>query len=698
MSRGMRIVGDVAVAVGADVRPLVSEFGRGGAAVNRFERNTQTSAARLARRLRSVATAAAAMGAAMLAASRRAISAMDEIGKKADRLGLTTDELQRLRFAANSAGVETNALDIGMQRFTRRVAEAASGSGSAADELEEMGIQLRNANGEIRSTTDILGDVAEALNNTESQADRVRLAFSLFDSEGVALVNMLQGGRDAFLETTAAADQFGAVIEERAIRSAEQLQDQLGMLGDGIRGQLNEALVEMGPLLVDGAEFILRLATAFNNLVEQIGSTFRALDDYLNPLNDVERGTREVVAAMGEEIIQSQRLDAALDGGIRMSVAMAEQKLAEARTRFENARAAIAEQQAIARSSDALGQVNEQLQRAQEIRDAIAPPGADEGLIPLPRREAFEVAEQRMADIIAQREALLSIPEDLAEQASRAEENIGRLQDAIADAVGGVVDTRPGALIEPLEPGEEGEQGGGGRSPREEGDGSFLERLLGLDEESQQSLQERMYSALERQNMFMEEARAALLAAREQGLIDQATYHEASERLEAEHNRAMRRLRMENVASALGSTSEMFSSLAQIASDGGERLLRVSKIISAAQAFVNTLAGASEALRLPFPANLAAAAQVMSTGLGFVAAIKGTTPGGAHADPGGGSAGTSAQSVVSTAEEAATKITREINVNLRGPSRDVGMIRDFIAAINEELDDGANLTLNITGS
>jgi len=130
------------------------------------------------------------------AAANRAITALDNIGKTADKLGVTTAQLQQLRFAAESAGVQTNTLDMAVQRFTRRVAEAAQGTGEAKDALESMGIQLTDSNGEVRDTVDLLADVSDVMRDTTDSAERMRLAFKLFDSEGVAMVNMLdQGGR-----------------------------------------------------------------------------------------------------------------------------------------------------------------------------------------------------------------------------------------------------------------------------------------------------------------------------------------------------------------------------------------------------------------------------------------------------------------------------------------------------------------------
>ena len=115
----------------------------------------------------------------------RSISAADAIGKTADKIGVGVEALQELRFAAKASGVEQQTLDMALQRFTRRAAEAAQGTGEAKDALAQMGIALRDQSGNLRSSEDLLGDVADAF--AHRGPGRVRLAFKLFDSEGVAL-------------------------------------------------------------------------------------------------------------------------------------------------------------------------------------------------------------------------------------------------------------------------------------------------------------------------------------------------------------------------------------------------------------------------------------------------------------------------------------------------------------------------------
>ena len=55
---------------------------------------------------------------AFVSATRNTLNYADALGKTSARLGLTTEALQTLRFAATQSGMTTEALEMSMQRFT----------------------------------------------------------------------------------------------------------------------------------------------------------------------------------------------------------------------------------------------------------------------------------------------------------------------------------------------------------------------------------------------------------------------------------------------------------------------------------------------------------------------------------------------------------------------------------------------------
>lgn len=188
--------------------------------------------------------------------TKRALDAADGIAKTADKIGLSTDALQELRYAANLAGVEERTLDMAMQRFIRRTAEAAKGTGEAKDALKQLGVGLTDASGKLRSGDELLQDVADAMAKIPDQGERVRLAFKLFDSEGVAMVNMLTGGSAALQKFRDDAQRLGIVMDEKLIRNAERAKDELDTLTKVLSTQMTAALVQNAPAIENLAKSI----------------------------------------------------------------------------------------------------------------------------------------------------------------------------------------------------------------------------------------------------------------------------------------------------------------------------------------------------------------------------------------------------------------------------------------------------------
>jgi hypothetical protein len=214
---------------------------------------------------------------------RRVVTELDNIGKTADRLGLTTDALQELRAAAQTAGVNTQTLDMAMQRFGRRLAEARQGAGEAKGALEEMNIELFNADGTARTTEQVLGDVANAMQGMSVQTDRNRIAMRLFDSEGVALVNMLRDGADGLDEMRRQARELGIVIDEDLIRNAEEAEDKLYLMSQVIKVNMSEALINLAPLLVSASEGLAAIARGAADFISTLNAVDAARDiDTLN--------------------------------------------------------------------------------------------------------------------------------------------------------------------------------------------------------------------------------------------------------------------------------------------------------------------------------------------------------------------------------------------------------------------------------
>ena len=177
------------------------------------------------------------------ALSKDLLDTADQLGKTSARLGVTTGELQSLRFAAEQSGVEVSTFDMALQRFTRRTADAAIGKSKGVENaFEDMGISIKDQDGRLKSSSNLLREVANEFGKIPDQSEKVRIAFQLFDSEGVKMVNLLQNGKENLEALEEQFNSSGASIDSNFIKNAEAVNDSLGLMSQVLTGNLAVAL------------------------------------------------------------------------------------------------------------------------------------------------------------------------------------------------------------------------------------------------------------------------------------------------------------------------------------------------------------------------------------------------------------------------------------------------------------------------
>jgi hypothetical protein len=195
-----------------------------------------------------IAVAVVAAGAGALGnLVRTTLDTVDALDKVASKLGVSTDFLQKAQFAAEQSGVAFNTLSMAMQRYIRRAGEANQGTGEAQNAIIELGLELRNTNGTLKSTEVLFTEALRALSKVDNAADKARLAQKIFDSEGVSLVN-LAGNFDTLAKQ---AEDSGIIIDEFVIKKGVAAKDELNLLSKIVKANLTGAVVDISPLLID---------------------------------------------------------------------------------------------------------------------------------------------------------------------------------------------------------------------------------------------------------------------------------------------------------------------------------------------------------------------------------------------------------------------------------------------------------------
>jgi hypothetical protein len=307
-------------------------------------RKVDKSANMLAGSLRTVGGLLAAAGAFSLVKS--SLAAADALAKTSQRLGVSAERLQELEFAASQSGIEMNTLTMGLQRFGRRLAEAANGTGEAKDALKELGIETRDTDGSVRDTNEAFTEAVNKLGEMEAGADRTRLAFKLFDSEGVRLVQFGDGLDDL----SRRANELGLVLDEELIKRAEEVNDQFDVATRVLGTQFKSAILELSPVLLGAGE-----------LLQDFGEGISIVTAMINQ-GDTMANRRELVRQFEEGLEATKGIERALESANDETVELKD-------TTEQAAMQADAFAQALENASDRSDRIKSNLEKIQGLRE-----------------------------------------------------------------------------------------------------------------------------------------------------------------------------------------------------------------------------------------------------------------------------------------------------------------------------------------
>lgn len=213
----------------------------------------------------------------------KAISILDQLDELSEKSGLSVEALSGLRYASEVAGTPLEALTGGLSRLSRMMASAAAGSKEAAAAFDQLGVKVKNADGTLRGSDQVLEDLADKFASYEDGAGKASYAQELFGKSGGDMIPILNQGSEGIRKLRGEAEQLGAVYDTKTAKAAAQFNDNL----ERIKLSSEAAAVSVaGPLI----ESLARLSEQFIE-TRKTGGFFDAwLSTYKKVHNDFYSG------------------------------------------------------------------------------------------------------------------------------------------------------------------------------------------------------------------------------------------------------------------------------------------------------------------------------------------------------------------------------------------------------------------------
>jgi lambda family phage tail tape measure protein len=208
---------------------LTSSFGAAGAA---------------AAGLGGACAALAVAGAGIAAFAANSASEFHEMSEKT---GVSVEALSSLSYAAKQNGISTESMTKGLEKLNKSIFAAATAPAGAVNGFSRMGVALKDSQGHLRDTQDVLNDLATKFEAMPDGPAKGALAMQLFGRAGAEMLPLLNQGADGIKKLTTEASLFGITISGKTADQAHQFVQGLGKIQAALMGAANSVMKELLP-------------------------------------------------------------------------------------------------------------------------------------------------------------------------------------------------------------------------------------------------------------------------------------------------------------------------------------------------------------------------------------------------------------------------------------------------------------------
>ena len=233
-----------------------------------------TAAGTVADKTKGLSTAAAGALTALGGLAIKAADTADELVTMSQQSGISTTELQRMKYAADLVDVSLDSMVGAQAKLTKSMA----GNTEAFDRL---GVQVRMSNGTMRDANTVFYETLTALSHIGNETERDQLAMQIFGKSANELAGIIDDGGASLRAYGDEAEQLGLVMDETTLQGLNAFNDELDRL----------KAAAMADLLKAGAAALEGLRPLLETIIDVLGGL-------LNIIGNLSPGLISVLGTM----------------------------------------------------------------------------------------------------------------------------------------------------------------------------------------------------------------------------------------------------------------------------------------------------------------------------------------------------------------------------------------------------------------
>ena len=172
-----------------------------------------------------------------------------EMDRNLGQINATADEYQRLAFVAREAGVDIEGMQQAIVDLSEKAAIAETEGGGESERFAKLGINLRDANGVIKTGIPLFLEYADAQAKAADGGEKTADAMALGSTELAKLIPLMNkgsGGIRAMMDSNAAS---ATVMTEETLVATRKYSEATRRLGDAVTLLRSASLDKLLPIL-----------------------------------------------------------------------------------------------------------------------------------------------------------------------------------------------------------------------------------------------------------------------------------------------------------------------------------------------------------------------------------------------------------------------------------------------------------------
>ena len=244
--------------------------------------------------MRGISTAAAALAASLGALTVKSGKWADDINTMSKRYSIGTKDLQMYAAAADLVDTSVEAIAGSHIKLEKQMLTASKGTGAAAEAFKTLGVEVTDANGNLRQGDAVWQETIVALGNLENETERDALAMQLMGRSASELNPLIEDGGEAYQQLAETMAKYNLdFIDQETLDQANEFNDSL----DTIKAVGLVAFQQLGTQLA------AYLAPGMEKVVDVVGKLAKWFSELSPRTQAIIGGIAAVVAVVAPLLI-----------------------------------------------------------------------------------------------------------------------------------------------------------------------------------------------------------------------------------------------------------------------------------------------------------------------------------------------------------------------------------------------------------